>query len=81
MHLLHLAWHPLQQKIIQTLALPSTSAHSSVSKTIIPPPEKSLAYFHQFLPLEVMPINPTQPSFTSSSQAVHQPILVSHIHL
>ena len=45
-----------------------TSAHSSVSATIIP--QKSSAYFHQSLPLEVMLINPTQPSFTSSSQAV-----------
>ena len=54
----------------QTLTLPSTSAHSSVSTTIIPQPEKSLAYFHQCLPLEVTPINPTHPSFTSSSQAV-----------
>ena len=55
---------------IQTSILPSTSAHSSVSTTIIPQPEKSSAYFHQSLPLEVMPTNPTQPSFTSSSQAV-----------
>ena len=40
---------------IQTLTLPSTSAHSSVSTTIIP--QKSSAYFHQSLPLEAMLIN------------------------
>ena len=55
-------------KDIQTLTLPSTSAHSSVSTTITP--QILSAYFHQSLPLEVMPINPTQPSFTLSSQAV-----------
>ena len=52
----------------QTLILPSASTHSSVSTTITP--QISSAYFHQSLPLEVMPINPTQLSFTSSSQAV-----------
>ena len=49
----------------QTLTLPSISAHSTESTALTP--QISSAYFHLSLPLQVMPINPTQPSFTLSS--------------
>ena len=65
---------------IQTLTLPSTSAQSPVSTTITP--QISSACFHQFIPLEVIPIiNATQSSLLCLFKQSHHPMLVSYIHL